>query len=174
MRTEFPRSGFVRNRVVSILAGLLTCGVILGAAADQGSPQAADFVRLTPEQVRWQAVPGSPGVQMATVAGDPSSHGVYVQRVRFPPHVMDRPHWHPGDRYITVLKGTWYTGTGATFDPKNAVPLKAGSFMFHPAKGVHWDGSMSDEEVVVQIFGLGPVETVAADPGKPFWVQVKP
>lgn len=161
-------------RLMWVLAGCLICGAVSGAAANRNMADAAGFVRLTPEEIRWQPVPGSPGVQMATIAGDPASHGVYVQRVRFPPHVMDRPHWHPGDRYITVLKGTWYTGTGAVFDPRHAVPLKPGSFMFHPAKGVHWDGSNSDEEVVVQIFGLGPVETVATDPGKPFWVEVKP
>jgi quercetin dioxygenase-like cupin family protein len=158
----------------SLLGGILMCGMVLGAAADQSTPDATGFVRLTPEQVDWRPVPGSPGVQMATIAGDPAGHGVYVQRVKFPPHVMDRPHWHPGDRYVTVLKGTWYAGTAGTFDPKHAVPLKPGSFMFHPAKALHWDGSNSDEEVIVQIFGLGPVDTVAADPSRPFWVQVKP
>jgi quercetin dioxygenase-like cupin family protein len=174
MMNGFRASEFAGSRTVLILAGCLICGTVPGAASDQSAADAAGFVRLTPEQIRWQAVPGSPGVQMATIAGDPAGHGMYVQRVRFPPHVMDRPHWHPGDRYITVLKGTWYTGTGATFDPARAVPLKPGSFMFHPARGVHWDGSNSDEEVVVQIFGLGPVDTIAADPSKPFWVQVRP
>jgi quercetin dioxygenase-like cupin family protein len=154
-----------------VVAGSLICGAVLGTPSDQS---AAGFVRLTPEQIRWQDVPGSPGVQMATIAGDPAGHGVYVQRVRFPPHVMDRPHWHPGDRYITVIKGTWYTGTGPSFDPQRAVPLKPGSFMFHPAKALHWDGSNSDEEVIVQVFGVGPVETTAAEPSQPFWVEVKP
>jgi hypothetical protein len=40
---------------------------------------------------------------------------------------MDSPHWHPHDRYVTVLQGTWYTGTGDTFDAARAVPLKPGS-----------------------------------------------
>lgn len=174
MRTRFPRGDLVHNKLASILAVVLTCGTILGATADQGTRDAAGFVRLTPEQIHWQEVPGSHGVQIATIAGDPSGQGIYVQRVKFPPHVMDRPHWHPGGRYITVLKGTWYTGTGGTFDPRQAVPLKPGSFMFHPAKGLHWDGSNSDEEVIVEIFGLGPVETTPADPKQPFWVQLKP
>jgi Cupin len=65
---------------------------------------------------------------------------MYVVRVRFPPHGMDAPHWHPKARYVTVLDGTWYAGTGDTFDVTKAVPLKAGSFMLHPAKAVHWDG----------------------------------
>jgi quercetin dioxygenase-like cupin family protein len=155
----------MRKTFLRALAACMVCTSVIGATA---------FVRVTPEQLRWQELPDSHGVQMATIAGDPSGHGIYVVRVRFPPHVMDRPHWHPNDRYITVLKGNWYTGTGSTFDPHQAVPLKPGSYMFHPARGLHWDGSNSDEEVVVQIFGMGPADTTPADPSQPFWVQLPP
>jgi quercetin dioxygenase-like cupin family protein len=155
---------------------LAACVVVADLAGAAGGPPAADpgFVRLSPEQIQWQDIPDGHGAQIATIAGDPSTSGVYVQRVRFPPHVMDRPHWHPGNRYVTVIRGTWYTGTGATFDPAQSVPLKPGSYMFHPAKALHWDGSNSDEEVIVQVVGLGPLETTSADPAKPFWVKVKP
>jgi hypothetical protein len=84
---------------------------------------------------------------------------------------MDRPHWHPNDRYVTVLEGTWYTGTGPTFDVARAVPLPAGSLMVHPARALHWDGSASDESVVVQIIGYGPGTTVQLDPKQPFWTE---
>lgn len=164
MRTRFPAA----------LVACLLCAGVLGGTSDVKAPQDAGFVRLTPEEVHWQDVPGGHGAQIATIAGDPSRPGLYVQRVRFPPHVMDRPHWHPNDRYVTVIKGIWYTGTGGTFDPAHAVPLKPGSYMFHPARALHWDGSNSDEEVIVQVFGEGPVDTVAADPNKPFWVQLSP
>lgn len=155
-----------------ILAAGVIAGAVLGTAAD--SSAAPDFVRLKPAEVHWQDVPGGHGAQIATLAGDPSGHGVYVQRVRFPPHVMDRPHWHPNDRYVTVIKGTWYTGTGPTFDPAMTVPLPPGSLMLHPARALHWDGSNSDEEVIVQVFGIGPADTVAEDPGQPFWVKLGP
>jgi len=150
---------------------LLLC--VIAVALARGTASGPDgFVRLTPQQVHWRELPGSFGVQVATIAGDPAAHDLYVQRVRFPPHVMDRPHWHPNDRYVTVLKGTWASGTGRTFDPTHAVPLPPGSFMLHPAKGLHWDGSANDEEVIVQVFGMGPADTVAADPQQPLWVQV--
>ena len=118
----------------------------------------AGFVRMRPDDVQWRPVAGSPGVEQAVIAGDPKATGLYVIRVKFPPFVMDRPHSHPNDRYVTVLKGTWYTGTGDVFDPSKAVPLKAGSFMFHPAHAVHWDGSGSNEDVIVQVTGLGPAD----------------
>lgn len=155
----------------ALLCTLFLVGAALGGSA---ASQSDGFVRLSPAQVPWRELPGSFGVQVATIAGDPAGHGLYVQRVRFPPHVMDRPHWHPNDRYVTVLKGTWATGTGATLDPKRAIPLAPGSFMLHPARGLHWDGSASDEEVIVQVFGMGPADTVAANPQQPLWVQVPP
>jgi len=34
---------------------------------------------------------------------------------------MSQPHWHPNDRMITVLKGTWWVGTGDKFDPRHDV-----------------------------------------------------
>ena len=163
----------MRPRLLSTFAACLTCATVLGSAAD-GEASGPDFVRLRPDQVRWEDVPGGYGAQLATIAGDPSGHGIYIQRVRFPPHVMDRPHWHPNDRHVTVLQGTWFTGTGAVFDPGQAVPLKPGSYMLHPGKALHWDGSNSDEEVIVQVFGVGPADTTAADPSQPFWVKLKP
>jgi quercetin dioxygenase-like cupin family protein len=164
----------MRVRLVPAFAICLMAGTMLGVASDGNPATEAPFVRLTPEQIRWESLPDAHGAQIATIAGDPNGHGLYVQRVRFPPHVMDRPHWHPGDRHVTVITGTWSTGTGPTFDPKQTVTLKAGSYMLHPARAVHWDGSNSDEEVIVQVVGLGPVETTPADPSKPFWVKLKP
>jgi len=160
------------TKSLATVTAALICAAVLTGSADGTAADAPAFVRITPEEVHWQDVAGSPGVQMATIAGDPAGHGLYVQRVRFPPHVMDRPHWHPNDRHITVLKGTWFTGTGETFAPAQAVPLKPGSYMLHPARAAHWDGSNSDEEVIVQVFGIGPADTVQADPSQPFWVRV--
>jgi hypothetical protein len=34
-------------------------------------------------------------VQQAILLGDLDKPGMYVVRVKFPPHVMDAPHWHP-------------------------------------------------------------------------------
>jgi hypothetical protein len=148
--------------VVGIVAGAMT-----GIAKD--SP---DFVRIAPADIHWHDVPNGHGVQQAILLGDPAKAGMYVLRVRFPPYVMDVPHWHPNDRYVTVLEGTWYTGTGDTFDLSRAVPLKPGSVMMHPAKATHWDGSGGAEAVIVQIIGEGPGTTTQVDPSKPFWMEV--
>ncbi len=143
------------------------CAAAVGLAKD--SP---GFVRIAPADVHWQDIPGAHGARMATLLGDPDKPGIYVIRAKFPPYVMDRPHRHPNARYVTVLEGTWYTGTGDVFDLGRAVPLKPGSIMLHPAKAVHWDGSAGNETVVVQITGEGPATTLPIDPAQPFWIEV--
>jgi quercetin dioxygenase-like cupin family protein len=154
----------------------LNCSTVLLGVVVSGSAGVAkdepDFVRITSAEVRWRDVPDSHGVQQAILFGDPKKPGLYVVRVKFPPHVMDAPHWHPNARYVTVLEGTWYAGTGNAVDPAKSVPLKAGSFMLHPAKAVHWDGSVGDEPVIVQIIGEGPAQTVQVDPKEPMWRAV--
>jgi quercetin dioxygenase-like cupin family protein len=162
------------TRVALAFTACLSCAVVAGAAPGEKAAGGADFVRLTPDQIQWRDLPDGHGAQLATIAGDPSGNGLYVQRVRFPPHVMDQPHRHPHDRHVTVISGTWFTGTGSTFDPGKAVPLRAGSYMLHPGGAWHWDGSNSDEEVIVQVVGIGPADTVQADPRQPFWVQLPP
>ncbi len=156
----------------SLAFRLVGAGVLLAASAGIAM-NTAQFVRITPEQVQWHAIPDGHGAQMAILQGDPDKPGIYVVRVRFPPHLMDLPHTHPNARYVTVLEGTWYAGTGRTFDLARAVPLKPGSFMLHPARAPHWDGSAGDEAVVVQIIGYGPSEATRVDPKQPDWIEVK-
>ena len=96
------------------------------------------------------------------VFGDPSKPGFYVYRNRFRPGVTTRPHVHNQDRYVTVIKGTWWTDEGDLYRPDKMIPIKTGGFMFHPAGLHHYDGA-KDEETIVQIMGMGPVETVQTE-----------
>ncbi|HEX2687931.1 MAG TPA: cupin domain-containing protein [Kofleriaceae bacterium] len=148
------------RKTIGIAALVATAALAGNAGAEKDK---AGFVRVTPEEVKWTDQPGYEGVKFAVVQGDPSKPGIYVIRARFSPGTMTRPHWHPEERYVTVLSGTWYTGEGDTFDPDKTVPLKPGSFMLHPAKAHHYDGA-KDEEVIVQIIGIGPSKTTLVDP----------
>src|SRR5262245_54527177 len=81
------------------------------------------------------------GMAAVPVFGDPSKPGMYVYRNRFAAGNTSRPHYHDQDRWVTVIKGTWYTGEGDVFAPSKMVPIKTGGFMFHPAGYHHYDGS---------------------------------
>jgi hypothetical protein len=119
---------------------------------------AQGFERVQPDQLDWKPVPGGHGLMIAIVSGDPSKPGIYVVRAKFPPGVMSTPHFHGEERYVTVIKGTWYTGTDAHWDPATTVGMPVGAFMKHPAGAVHFDGA-KDQEAIVQIIGIGPSST---------------
>jgi quercetin dioxygenase-like cupin family protein len=121
------------------------------------------FIRVPADQVKW--VDDTDGVQRATIFGDPTKPGLYVVRVKFPPGVMSRNHYHDEDRYAVVLKGTWYTGIGPEFAPDKTVPVGVGGSMKHPAKQAHFDGA-KNEEVILQIVGIGPSTTVRLRPAE--------
>ena len=104
-----------------------------------------------------------PGISQAVISGNPAKPGeVYVVRNRFSPGTFSPPHFHPETRYITVIKGTWWVGSGPKFDKDATTPVPAGSFVVHHANQIHWDGA-KDEEAVVQIMGVGPSATIRVD-----------
>lgn len=133
--------------------------VLLAAAAVGGAQDAAAPVRpvVDARNLRMQPDITFPGNTL-NVAGDPARTGMYVIRRRFAPGEMTRPHVHDQDRLVTVIKGTWWTGEGDVFAPEKTVPIRTGGFMLHPKGLRHYDGA-KDEEVIVQIIGMGPVTT---------------
>ncbi len=113
-----------------------------------------------PNQIKW--VVNNNGSAVANLVGDPSKPGLYVILNKWTPHHMSRPHFHPNDRYITVLSGTWWVGTGPKYDPDSTVPIPAGSYVTHFGKQIHWDGA-KDVECVLEIVGQGPATSVPAE-----------
>ncbi len=138
------------------LAGMLS----ISSAAELNP---AAVIYKLPDQIPWSA-PDARGVQNAVVVGDPSKPGFYVVFTKWlKGNHFSRPHFHPNDRYIVVLQGTWWVGSGPKFDPnKGSVPMPAGSFVTHFGKQVHWDGA-KDEDAVLLIMGEGPATSTAAE-----------
>ena len=115
----------------------------------------AALIYSLPDKLAWRDPTGAAGVNQAVLHGDPTKPGLYVVLNRFKPGNFSRPHFHPNDRFITVVKGTWWVATGNKFDPNLTVPMPTGSFVTHFGKQVHWDGA-KDEEAWVLIVGDGP------------------
>ena len=108
-----------------------------------------------PDQIKWQDPLGASGAKNAVLMGDPAKPGPYIVMVKWLPGNFSRPHFHPNDRFITVLSGTWWVGSGTKYDPEATVPMPAGSFVTHFGKQVHYDGA-KDEDAVLLIMGEGP------------------
>jgi quercetin dioxygenase-like cupin family protein len=115
----------------------------------------------TPAEIKW--VRNAAGTnESAVLFGDPSQPGPYVVRLKWLPGNMSRPHFHPNDRFFVVLSGTWWMGTGETFDPESTVPAPAGSYVVHYANKVHYDGA-KNEETIIQVWGMGPATSTPAE-----------
>jgi quercetin dioxygenase-like cupin family protein len=142
---------------VAMIASAFSLGT---AGAVELNPAA--LVYKLPDQLQWRDPLGTSGVNQAVLQGDPTKPGLYVVLNRFKPGNFSRPHFHPNDRFITVLKGTWWVGTGSKFDPDNTLPMPAGTFVTHFAKQVHYDGA-KDEEAVLLITGEGPATSTPAE-----------
>lgn len=140
-----------------LLAGILALTlmpILLAQDSEVG------FVRLTPADLEW--TPQQNGSSFVVIHGDPQAEGLYILRYTFPPGVFSPPHHHDQDRFVTVISGVWHTGIGASGDRDDTVPLSAGSYMKHPAGGVHYDGAI-DVEAIVEIRGMGPVSTIMVE-----------
>ncbi len=114
-----------------------------------------------PDQIKWvEAANG--GAAEALLAGDPTKPGIYVVLHRWHAHHMSHPHFHPNDRYIYVISGTWWVGTGTKYDPDSTVPMPAGSYVTHFGKQIHYDGA-KDADCILEIVGEGPATTTQAE-----------
>ena len=136
-------------------------GVLGTASAAELNPAAVTY--KLPDQIPWGPV-NAAGGQQAVVVGDLTKPGFYMVYNRWTKgNHFSRPHSHPNDRFIVVLQGTWWVGSGPNFDPANSsVPMPAGSFVTHYGKQVHWDGA-KDEDTILLIMGEGPATSMPAD-----------
>jgi quercetin dioxygenase-like cupin family protein len=144
----------------AIVLGALTVPSFTVAQERAAGPPANPIVdkehlRMLPEQANPNG--------NTMIYGRNTDQGFYVYRNHFGPHQTSKPHYHDKDRWVTVIKGTWYTGEGDVFQPDQMVAIKEGGFMFHPAGMHHYDGSCEDTGVIVQIMGTGPVKSIQSE-----------
>ncbi len=129
-------------------------------AARPGELDPTQVTYKLPNQINWTGRAGT--AETAVLMGDPNKPGLYIELVKWYPHNNSRPHFHPNDRYITVLSGTWWVGSGTKYDPDSMVPMPAGSYVVDLAKQPHYDGA-KDEIAEIEIVGEGPATITPAE-----------
>lgn len=152
------RSSLVLRRSVEAALVLVTF-VGMGSVAAEDPFVAAMTVKI-PKDIKWVESPS--GSAQAVMVGDPSKPGLYIVLTKWHAGHMSRPHYHPNDRFITVLEGTWWVGAGTKYDPASTRPVPTGSFVTHFGKGIHYDGA-KDADVTLEILGMGPATNVPAE-----------
>lgn len=155
MKLDFVHSA---ARPLVLAAGFF----LIALPPSQTAASAAEAITLNraareykmPDQMPWTKSPNG-GTESATLVGDTSKPGLYVQLLKRPPNNWSRPHKHDHTRYITVLEGTMWVGTGDDFDTEKTIGLKPGSFLIDYGGQTHFDGSKT-EGLVIQISGTNP------------------
>ncbi|PPD41287.1 MAG: hypothetical protein CTY16_16265 [Methylobacter sp.] len=144
-----------------IFALAMAGGLVLAQSAPAAGIDPASVEFQTPGQIQW--VRNAAGTnEQAVLFGDPNKPGPYVVRIKWLPGNMSRPHFHPNDRFFSVISGTWWVGAGEKYDPEDTVPVPAGSYVIHHAGKIHYDGA-KNEETIIQVSGIGPASSIPAE-----------
>jgi len=116
---------FRRYRMLAL--GIATV-VSLGSVKATDLNPAALIYQL-PNQIKWVDTPN--GASQAVVRGDLSKPGPYIELVIWHAHHMSRPHFHPNDRFINVISGTWWLALVQNFrpTPRSRCPPEASSLI---------------------------------------------
>jgi hypothetical protein len=166
-RANDDKGSAMAFRITSRL-GLAAACIAIGAAIAVAPARAVELdpkavIYKLPDQIDWK---GTGGNRSAVLVGDPAKPGLYIVINKWlAGNNFSRPHFHPNDRFITVLKGTWWVGSGRKFDPANTVPMREGTFVTHFGGQVHWDGA-KDEDAILLIVGDGPATNTRVEEEK--------
>ena len=105
--------------VIARVAGAVALiGSTLGAQSPAVKPLVdKDHRRMQPEAATFTGT-------TINIVGDPSQPGIYVVRRLFKSGEINAPHYHDQDRYVTVIKGLWWTGEGDAKRPSRWCRLR--------------------------------------------------
>src|SRR5258708_30254446 len=119
---------------------------------------------LTPALLSFHRILSTKGLsgapQHATLFGDSSQPGLYVDRIKFMPGMKVMPHWHPDTvRTVLVMSGTFYFAVGEQWDESKLKAYPAGTLYSAPARSPHYAWA-KDGEVILQVTAIGPTGNV--------------
>ena len=138
-------------RTALVIAGALLSGT-------------AAHSQVNPGGLKWGPAPASlpRGAQLAVLAGDPQSAGMFTIRLRFPPGYAVAPHSHPADEFVTVISGQLGLGMGSRVNRARAARLVPGGFVVAPANMNHY--AFTRTGAVIQITAHGPFAVTYVNP----------
>src|SRR5262245_66240560 len=83
------------------------------------NPAAVTF--QTPDQFKWRDPTDQAATNQVILQGDPTKAGsLYININKFKANRFGNAHHHPNDRFITVIAGAAWRGTGTIVDPAHA------------------------------------------------------
>lgn len=139
----------------------LLSGSLMASAA---WAEEAALITATPGELEWTAAPSvGPGAMIAVIEGDLKTAEPFTFRLKVPANSNIGVHTHPVTERVTVISGTFYFASGDKFDAAQAKAYQPGDTLIIPA-GMPMFAATKDQEVVVQLHGVGPWGITYPDP----------
>ena len=115
-------------------------------------------------KLKWGPAPAvfEKGAKLAVVSGDPMAAGQYVVQLSMPSNYKIKPHYHPTDEHIKVMKGQFMIGMGDKMDMKAMKSLKVGDTATAPATVHHYASTKT--ATIVEVSGMGPFQLTYVNP----------
>ena len=154
---------FTRRRALLCTAQLMAFVATTQGRAQPVRPDPSVLNSINWDQLQWyeDGRPTNPGSWYAILSGNLST-GPWVIVNKVLAGNFNQPHFHSYDRYIYVIKGTWWVGAGPNQNPANSVATPPATYVKHSANQVHWDGA-KNEDVMLLISGEGPFNAPVQD-----------
>jgi hypothetical protein len=150
----------------TLIAIALVLGAASSARAQSAKPpaKAQAIVLASPDAATYGAAPAilPAGAKLAVLEGNPMAAGRYTMRLWMPAGYRIQPHFHAGWEHVTVIKGSFHVGMGATFDNSKGTVLETGAFGALPPGMRHF--AWTNEETVIQLHGVGPWQLTYVNP----------
>jgi quercetin dioxygenase-like cupin family protein len=109
-------------------------------------------------ELKWAALAGRKGMQVAVLSGDPTK-GEYTQMRKVAAGTDNPLHSHSSEIKNVIISGVWYTGT----DSASAKDFGPGSIVMMPANWVHVSGCRAGSDCVFYQEGKGKFDFKAVE-----------
>ena len=162
-----------RFRWCAVHLAIVGAGFAIATAAHAVELDAKAVAVETPDQFKWRDPTDQAATNQAILLGDPTKEGLHIVINKFKPNRFGTPHYHPHDRYIMVVDGAPWRGTGPVVDWSHATRVPKGTFMIDHAGKVHWDGT-KEESGAYLIAGIGPATNIEVPKSNGPWAGGDP
>ena len=139
-----------------LMVPVLSAPMALGAAEGAKAKKAGTAVLTPADDIKWNDVPGSPGVSLAVLQGDPAK-GPHHSMLKFKDGFAAPLHHHSSDHYGTVVSGTLLL----TVDGQETA-LPAGSFFMFKGMKQHSTQCAPGADCVIALDVRGKWDVVPA------------
>ena len=146
-----------------VITPILLALILLGNIACSGGPQqnSANGGSAQTNSGQWQ--PGkTPGSFRRDLVSNPLQPGPYKYHLKLPAGARPPVHKHASEVHIKVLSGSMFIILGEPLDKSRVKRFPAGSAFVIPAQA--WHDEWWDEETVLEVDGVGPLETTNKNP----------